>query len=1202
MLGRQPNIEKERMRKLFSTCFSIIFVFSALNAGRIPPLTYDESGIPRQVPIQEALEKSNKLEAPTSIQGKLKYNSINEETDIFLQRSWENARKAQEKAEGSQNVYNNWLDKGWEYFKEISSLGLLNTKVDEVEKLHRETREHYIKALQSSRLTYEEVISDMYSQKIKLEKIGADNYTGPAHQSHKKVKETLNRLDKEKIEEEIFQEKGKDIATIMTKLSKEIKTAEMINPEIFNLITNPRNSLITEYSELKKEIDKDIQRMNKTKRKQKEKHERLIKKLEKRLTDLEKEKIEKVRSNPSTGRKGEITHTEISGNPAEQYRQIESIKSKSERKAAEARRIYRNEEYNYLSRNIKIYKMTINNLQKSLETTEELEKTLKNIEKHYKEKINKRKSEIEESILTRYREKIKDKEEYAKEQETIGERIKKLEETLEYIETVKELEKEDLTPIKRRIENTINRVEKYIELGYPLEDKLEKLEKLKQVNDPEMLPKTQKTLNELKKTIEIRTSPLENEIREKREKTDRIIESMNKITKTAYGEIEISDKIDEKRLKELENQYRKLKSFDPLKNPIRKLEGYRSIIREISPVINSFKEEILLENTEIKLNEEKETLKCNQEIITEIQIEIQNTLPITLYNTKIEKEIPGKLKLRQQPEKENLHLDINEINPHETVIKTKKAKMTPYTCEEKRKETISINEETKTEQKEIKIIRNVKDPELFLDSRVPEKGKIINKPPNARVENGKIKIKAHEEEQEIQITYRKNPEIEIIEEKNWRGKETIDHQIEIINHEEKIQNFTIKRNIDPSKIIECNYPIKNIEEYTETDKKEILNQKQDLASIERTEIRIPELKNHAEIEITYLGGEPKEEAQKAMNEIYFLKDTRKIPEGIESQIESIERLFELEKYQKVTEEAPKIINELKKQPIKGIEREIEEKEETEAINETHQEEKIEEENKSETYEPNIDEIRKLKEKTSVICRLIECGEIKQKLDNLDQYSDIEKEKIKSLRDKISSKESKAESKMKENSEEIEKIFKSLEKAFEIEPDLEIDKKHIPYTKEDFNSLKNRRENLENEKSSLVLDSFDKRIEENNPEELKNEIKKREELIKDSKDLLSQMEKSSVERLKEAKNKYQEKGEKAPGSLEKAKESHEKGKYLESIAYSERSIEKVPSKDSGFPYKYLVGLIMIIGTSLYVIKKPGKDKEDEEDPVMLKRGK
>jgi len=1171
-----------------------------MQAGYISPLTHDPAGIPHQVPIQEALEKSTRLETPTSITGQLKQSSLNKEAEHYLEKSWKNAQKAREKAKSSNRVYNNWLEKGWEYFKEISSLGILNTKVDEVEKLHRETREHYLTALWSSRQLYREIITDLHRQKHQLKNIGADNYTGPAQHSHKKTKELLNRLNKTKIEEQRYPEQGEDIATVMTKLSQEIKTAEKITPEIFNLITSPQTSLATQYSEFRKETRRNIQRMNKTHREKRESHRRLTQRLENQLNELEKQNIQLVTTDPGRTEKGEITHTDIAGTPRSQYRQTRSIKRNIEEQARKAERIHQNRERNYLARSIQIYRKTTNQLESTLQEIKELEERLNQIEKHYEERIDENKGELEESLLTRYREEIKQKEEQAKNQGTEGERIKQLKQTLQYIKTVKELEEKDLAPIKQRIKNTIDRVEKYIELGYPLQDKKEKLEELTGIQDPELLPETQKTLTELKNTIEIRITPLKQRINKEEKRASNHLRSVQQIKNTPYGEKTIQ--IDQKRLRDLENSYNRVKTLNPLDHPIKKLETYQDIIRETSPIIKRFKPTLISRHTEI-ITPKQKTPTCNEEITTKIQIEIHNPLSIPLHNVNIEKEVPGNIKLKQQPEKDKLHLDIHTIHPHETKRLTKKARFTPYTCTLDSEETLAIKEQRTTEQKEIRIRRNVENPEVLLDLNLPPNTDIIHKPPNTEVKNGEVKVKTKEKEQTIKLTYTRPSKIEVIERKNQIQENKIEHKIEIINHEQTIKNFTLTRDIDPEDVIHSTHPT-NTPTAPETYNLEQDKLPQTLETIapyrDSLEITLPELKHREEIEIIYRAQEPKKESQEAMQKINFFKQTREITQELETRINQFKQLFNQGRFEETMKKAPEIINQLKRQPTKQIQAE----EDQELKNGSEESKETQNKSIEETKTSLDQEIESIRNDLAFLCILEDCEDVKQKIENLENTKDLEEDQLQELKQQVNSIKQGAESSLNNRTQELERTFQLLEKAFERTVDFEVNERYLPYTQKDLEALKDREEDLkENQESQLIRTNLEYLMENHNSNQIENRMEKEKQLLEDSRELLSQIEKSSVERLQRAKNQYGEtQNQEALKYLEKAKDYHAEGEYLNSILASRRTVEKTTNGRAQFPYKHLAGAVTIMGTVIYVLKKPSNDKEEEQEPTKLKRGK
>ncbi len=1186
--------------KTRTVSLSILFIFSAMQAGYISPLTHDPAGIPHQVPIQEALEKSRKLESPTSITGQLKQNPLNEESEFYLEKSWENARKTQEKAKSSNRIYNNWLEKGWEYFKEISSLGLLHTKVDEVEELHREARKHYLTALWSSRQLYREIITDLHEQKHQLEKLGAHNYTGPAHQSHKRTEEILNRLNKTKIKEQRYSRQGEDILTIMTELSQEIRTAEKITPEIFNLINSHQASLATRYSDFREETQRKIQRMKNTHQKQRQKHLELTQKLENKLKELEKQEVQLVTSNPGRREQGEITHTEIAGTPRNQYKQSNLIKRDIENQARKAERIHQNKEHNYLSRSIKIYRKTTNQLESTLQELKELEKRLGQIEKHYKEKIDENKGKLEESLLTRYREEIKQKEEKAKNQRTKGETINQLKQTLEYIETVKELEEKDLAPIKQRIENTKNRVKKYIELGYPLQDKKEKLQELKQIQDPEMLPKTQKILNELKTTIKIRVTPLKQRINEEEKRASNHLRSVQQIKNTPYGEKTIQ--IDKNRLKDLENKYNRVKTFNPLEHPIKKLETYQDIIRQTSPIIKRFKPTLLSRHTEIT-TQKQETPVCNREKTTKIQVETHNPLSIPLHNVNIEKEVPGNIKLEQQPEKDKLHFNIRTIRPHETKQRTKKARFTPYTCTIENKSKLNINEERTTEQKEIKIRRNVKTPEVLLDLNLPPKTEFIHKPPNTEVKDDEIKVKTTEKEQTIKLTYTYPSNIKITEWKNQIQENKVKHTIEIINHEQKINNFTLTRDIDPEDVIHSTHPTNTPKapENLDLEQGQLTQTLETMAPYQDTlEITVPGLEHREQVEIIYRAQEPKKESQEAMKKINFFKETRELTKELETRISRFQQLFNQGRYEETMNKAPGIINELKRQPTKQAQVE----EDHELKNESEEGEEILNESLKETKDDQNQVIGDIQQYLPLLCSLKDCKGIKQEIEGLKTAQDLEEDQLQKLKQRFNSIKREMESSLENRTRELEKTFLLLGKAFERTVDFEVNEKYLPYTQKDLESLKHRKEQIkENEGSQLIRKNLDYLIENQDPDKIKNRIEREQQLLKDSKELLSQIEKSSVERLQRAKNQYEEtQNQESLKYLEKAKNHHAEGEYLNSILSSRKTVEKTTSNGTEFPYKHLAGAVTIMGAVIYVLKKPSTDKEEEEEPTKLKRGK
>ncbi len=1176
MLKRNMGSFPSNENCFYSLSFSILFLISAMQAGQISPLTYGPQGIPHQVPIQEALRESNKLEVPQSIQGKLNEHSINEETDEYMKKSWENAYDARAKAKASQRIYNNWLDKGWEYFKEIASLGILETKVDKVERLHRETREHYMTSLWSSKQLYKEIITDLHLTKLKLERIGADNYTGPAKQSYKKTIEMLNRLNKSK---EYSYEKD-DIASILAEISREIKIAERISPELYNLINSPYNSLVSKYSVFKELTERNILRMNKTLQKNREEHRRLLSQLEEEIIYLDNQDADKVDEEVFESFEGEIKHSELTGSPKRELRELIRIKENVKIQSKRAERIYENKENNYLSRSIKKYRRINNELKKGLETALNTKKRLKEIKQNYKRQIDIEKGDLKKSLLTEYRKEIKEKEERSRNQETIGKQINSLQDTLRYIKTIKELEEKDLAPIKQRISREINKVNKYIELGYQLEDKKLKLEKLKEIRDPILLPNIQRTLNEIKETIIIRVSPLEERIRLKEEKANDLLNSIQKITSTSYGERNLG--INKNRLRELRNQYNRVKNTPCLDYPIEKLETYQKIIRETSPLIEEFKSAVIEENTNIEIKDQIKN-NCNEEIIGEIKITAHNPLSVPLHNIYINKEISGDIELKGSPKRDELNLRINTVYPQETIEKTKRAKFTPFLCTEKESKRISITEERLTKQKQIEIKRNVENSKVYLNLDLCSKTEIIHKNPNLERINNKIVFKPIKEKEEIKLTYQRPPEIQVNEEKIIGKNGRVKHTMELINHEEKIYNFTLKRNIDPSKVIDSNYPVNEFSNnYESIHSLDMLEETHSMET-EKTSIRIPKLKNHAKIKLIYIEEDFKKKAQDILVEIKFLNNTREVNHELEEEIKRIKDLQMNGEYEKIVEIAPNLINRLRRLP----------NEKTYSEEEKNYSEKNKSIEKPKEEKEFSEELKELEKELSDFCLIIDCKDI-EKMKEKDEESVHQLEKsIKEIKEKINSR-------INENSKELDEVFNQLKKAFKDSSEFKIDDTHIPYTQEDLEYLKNRKKDMKGE-SKLIDRNINYLLDQKDPLKINEDIRREEKLIEDSKKLLSQMERSSIDRMQEVNDKTDEKDINL-NYLEKAKNYHSNGEYLNSMIYSKKSIQQADEKGIKIPYKHIFGAFLILGTTLYFLKKPSEDNELDDESMKLKRGR
>ncbi|MFW5902901.1 MAG: hypothetical protein ACOCTT_03365, partial [archaeon] len=335
-----------------------------------------------------------------------------------------------------------------------------------------------------------------------------------------------------------------------------------------------------------------------------------------------------------------------------------------------------------------------------------------------------------------------------------------------------------------------------------------------------------------------------------------------------------------------------------------------------------------------------------------------------------------------------------------------------------------------------------------------------------------------------------------------------------------------------------------------------------------------------------------EKSQEILTELEFLKNTREITKDLKEDVDDLLSLHNRGVYEEFIEKAPELINKLKRKPLKGTEivdnGEEELENETEDINNSKQTGDQEKENQ---------ELEEFKKEVNKICSITDCGELEK---NLEKH---EKHEIKDLKGKIEELEERVNSKLAGNSEEIENTFKSLEKAFKETVEFQVNKENIPYTPEDFESLKNRRDKIETKESSLVTRNLDYLLDSKKPSEVKELIEKEETLIDDSKDLLSQMEKSSIDRMQKAKDKYGE-SDTSLHYLEKAKNHHSEGEYLNSMLSSKKSVEETSEKGFNVPYKHLAGAFLILGTTLYVLKKPKDEKIDkgENNPIKLKRGK
>ncbi len=1126
-----------------------IQAISAINLLTVsfPGLNFLSNGAPTSNSISNIVEKTNQLETPSHLHSYLQKNQINQPIDKKLEKSILNAEKAKKHAEETLEEY-----------RLIFTVTGINLKaLSRTMKNKRKTEKHYNLAMKNTKSMYKEITKDLLEEHQKLSFLGADtNYTGPITQIHEKTKEIIKNLNREKCGDE------KDISTTVGCLTKDINTYRNttgeFTPSLYNKITQ---TLIPKYSELKKQINKKTDNLKQEYRETEKLQKRNINKANEKLHELEAQKTTLINWNPGSTQKNQI-ETSIAGTPRQQLLKIKENQEESRFLAEKAENIKKSKKENYLVQSVKKYKKSLSKAEITYKESKNLLKRLRNIEKSYKDKIKKLRSQLKQTLTSRYWERIETRYKKSLQQSTYGERIKSLKNTYQYIKSIKNAEDKEIIPIKNKIQNLLKRIQKYQDLGYDFEDKIKKLKHLQKVKDPEMIPRTYEVYNEIKRLVEKRLTPLRQKIERKRQESSQYLKSAEELRKTPSTQESINTQL----LKKLKQEHRETRNKPPLKQPKQTLKTYNKIINQIHTSIKQLKSKLLSKNTQIKTKTEK-TVSCNQQIKRELTLTTKNPLQVPLYDTKITKTI-------KKPEEE-INFYIPVLEPGQITQRTTTTTITPYRCNLISESDIQATENWITKMKKIKIERNVESTEVFITQYIPKNAEIIHLEKSKRTKKGRIKLNINSEQENITITYKKPPKLDIEGHKEINPSKRTQYIINIINNGDKISNFTLTRSIDPIGKIESNYPIEESENHVK--------------------ITIPELGAREKIKMTYKPKSLKKEAKKNLMRLNQLNYTKDASKHLMSRLKEIRRLYRDQEYREVIEKSPNLINEFRSLPSKSKDNYTKD---TDTRNESNKTVPKSEEN----------ELTTITQRTSNLCELIECRDLKMKLEELKSTETPQEKKITKLKTRLNNLEEEAMKKVKKNKTKIKETFKLLEKAFKTADQFTTENKEIPYTQEDLKSLQERKKSLN--KKELVFGiaepSFTQLVEEHGTEKIKRKIEKRKDLIEDAEDMLSNIKESSILRLERARKIFSKnKNEVTRKYLEKAKNYHEEGEYLNSMLSSHKVIQFTQGNSgNSLPLKYIAAGIIISGTTLYILKKPGNDEEDgiEDVKMKLKRGK
>lgn len=1119
-----------------------------------PGLNFLSNGAPTSSSVTDVLNEADKLQYPRKISYYVEENHVNKKTDQYLQKAWENAKKCNKNAEKVKEKYSSIF----------TSFGINLEALSELLYHRSKAEAHYRLSMKNSRKLYEEVINDLIEENQKLDYLGADsNYTGPASQVYEKTEEVVENMDK--IDEETSCKKEEDIATLTLCLTERIKNSDngKITPKIFNTLTDRDKSLISKYSQLKKEIESAKRGMKKRLKSSRRKFTSKKKDLEENIKYLESQRTSLVTSNPGTASQVKVK-SRISGSPREQLIELKEVLRREENSVQEIERIVESERENYLSRSIQEYENSFSEVKSAFKASEDLKDRLKNIQNHYKKKLKREKKQIESTLTTTYWKRLREKEKRALNQPTYGERIQSLKDVLEYSEFIKKAQESDLFPLKTRIKEFKNKIEKYEELGYSLSDKKSKLNSLSanidEIEGSESLLNAYDIFRTIKSTVKRRVSPLEQRIIEKREKARKYLDSAVELSTTKFTE----ERINEAKLEQLKSKYRRTVKKEPLERPKKKIEMYKEITDGIRASVDELKSTLLNENTEIQVNT-GEIPVCNQPLEGEATMNTYNPLPIPIYNVNVKKEFQGL-------DKEFL-FHINSIRPRQEKEKSIEEEINPYRCTEIQDKVLKVNEDRETNMKEIKIERRIKRKKVLIDFDLPEKTEIIHLSPRCQKFKDKVKVEVPDKSRKIKITYEKPSDIKLEESEKIDSEGKVLHTIEVINSGEKLRNFTLRREIDALGEINSNKPIEK--------------------NGDSVKIILPVLSSYEKISLRYRLRDFRENANDKLTKIMALNSTRKKNPNIKSEVRKINDLYREGKYQQVIEESPEAINTLQRQPEEELDAFEPSISNSTIINTT-----------SGNSNTNNESLIRL---ASSVLKLVN----DKKLENLVQETrsmkgDEREQNIEEIDERLDELEPKVIEKMRLNESSLEKLFGKLGKAFRKTVKFEVDEENIPYTQKDLKSLKERRKDLRNKASSesLVEPTLEELIDQNSLDEIKNQIQIGKELRKDAEETLQEMEEFSLKRLKRAKKEYSNNpSESAEEYLKKAKRFHQNGEYLNSMLSSRKAVQ-FSSKGDGIdlPIKYIVAGVVISGTALYFFKKPKKDEEDDENPLKLKRGK